>query len=76
MIVLSEQPIPVRQRKPDIPAKLAQIVDKAISKDIIDGAEAAAATAVVTGGFDRVLFLVLSEGFAVLDLRCVAYRRY
>lgn len=34
LIVLSEEPIPVRERKPDIPAKLAQIVDKAIRKDI------------------------------------------
>ena len=48
----------------------------AISKGIIDGAEAAAATtAVITGGFDRVLFLVRLEGFAVLDVRCVRRRR-
>jgi serine/threonine-protein kinase len=34
LIVLSEAPIPIRQRKPDIPSNLAQVVDKAINKDI------------------------------------------
>ena len=34
LIVLSEEPIPIGERKPDIPSKLAQFVDKAINKEI------------------------------------------
>ena len=34
LIVLTEQPIPIKKRKPDIPSDLARIVDKAIRKDI------------------------------------------
>lgn len=33
-IVLSEEPTPIRERKPTIPAKLANIVDKSVKKDI------------------------------------------
>lgn len=32
LIVLEDEPIPIRQRKPEIPAELARIVDRAISK--------------------------------------------
>ena len=32
LIVLEDEPIPIRQRKPDIPVELARIVDKAIRK--------------------------------------------
>ncbi len=34
IIILTLEPIPIRQRKPDIPMKLAAVVDKAIKKDI------------------------------------------
>jgi eukaryotic-like serine/threonine-protein kinase len=34
LIVLSEDPIPIRERMPQIPVELARIVDKAIRKDI------------------------------------------
>ena len=34
VIVLSQEPIPIRDRKPDVPPALAQVVDKAIRKDI------------------------------------------
>lgn len=33
LIVLEDPPIPIRERNPDIPGKLAKVVDKAISKD-------------------------------------------
>jgi len=34
LIVLTEEPIPIRERKSDIPVALANVVDKAIRKDI------------------------------------------
>lgn len=34
LIVLEDEPIPIRQRKPDIPAELARIVDRAIAKPL------------------------------------------
>jgi hypothetical protein len=34
VIVLTEEPIPIRQRKSDIPTTLAEVVDKAIRKEI------------------------------------------
>ncbi|MBW6491597.1 MAG: protein kinase [Lentimicrobium sp.] len=34
LIILSNKPIPIRQRNPDISQKLASIVDKAIEKDL------------------------------------------
>jgi serine/threonine-protein kinase len=34
VIVLTEEPIPIRQRKSDIPKKLAEVVDKAIRKEM------------------------------------------
>jgi serine/threonine protein kinase len=36
LIILSEEPIPIRERNPKIPAKLAQAVDKSIRKEISD----------------------------------------
>lgn len=33
-IILNNEPIPIRQRNPEIPEKLAQIVDRAVKKDI------------------------------------------
>lgn len=34
IIILTEEPIPIEKRKPDIPIRLARIVNKAIKKDI------------------------------------------
>jgi len=34
IIILTQEPIPIRQRKPDIPMRLAEVVDKAIKKEI------------------------------------------
>jgi hypothetical protein len=34
VIVLTEEPIPIRERKSDVPKKLAEVVDKAIQKEI------------------------------------------
>jgi serine/threonine-protein kinase len=34
VIILSEEPIPIRERKAEIPKKLAKVVDKAIQKEI------------------------------------------
>jgi len=31
-ILLEEEPIPIRERKPDIPAALARVVDRAVRK--------------------------------------------
>jgi hypothetical protein len=33
MIILSEEPTPIRQRDSSIPAKLAEVVDRAVRKD-------------------------------------------
>lgn len=34
IIILTEEPIPIQERKPDLPTKLARVVDKAIKKEI------------------------------------------
>jgi len=41
LVVLSDDPIPIRERKPDIPASLAQIVDRATNKDLKRGYQSA-----------------------------------
>lgn len=41
LIVLSDDPIPIQERKSDIPAGLARIVDKATSKDLKNGYQSA-----------------------------------